>query len=601
MAEDASPEDAPDDKTLDLLGGDGGASNHSGADQSAYVVLARKYRPRTFDDLIGQEPMVQTLRNAFITGRVPQAWMLTGVRGVGKTTTARILARALNYHLPGEVEAPTVDMPKLGVHCQAIMESRHVDVIEMDAASHTGIDDIRDITDAARYKPASARFKVYIIDEVHMLSKAAFNGLLKTLEEPPEHVKFIFATTEIRKVPVTILSRCQRFDLRRIEAPVLSEFLAGICDAEDVEAETDALNAIAKAGEGSVRDALSLLDQAIAHGSAKVALDDVADMLGLIDQQSVIDLFEAAMAGDAKAALERLDELYNGGVSPEIIIQDLLAVTHNITQSQIRPNDQQHGVPQHIVARLTDLASRIGIGQLSLAWQVLFGGLEDVKRAGDQKQAADMALIRLIYAGHLPPPEDLAAKAHGGAAASNPSKPAREPKSAPQPAPVAQLPPTTKEPIPAPAAEGSASVSGTEFESFQDVVAHAREQREAMLVTQLERHVRLVSFENGHIELEVLPTAQSTVANDLSAFVKSVTGQRWIVSVVKEGGGATLHQERQDEKARLIEEARARPYVRRVLDYFPGSEIVDVVPGSPPENEIDTSAPAQEKTPKSNA
>src|SRR5215510_2321243 len=320
---------------------------------AAYRVLARKYRPQTFDDLIGQNAMVRTLSNAFATGRIPQAWILTGVRGVGKTTTARILARALNYELPdGSIIGPTIAMPTLGLHCPAIMESRHVDVIEMDAASHNGVDDIRQINDAVRYAPVTARFKVYILDEVHMLSPAAFNALLKTLEEPPPHVKFVFATTEIRKVPVTVLSRCQRFDLRRVEAAALVKHLDAICAREGISAERDALALVARAAEGSVRDALSLLDQAIAHAGTShvggpdeaggqsaltVRAEDLQQMLGLADRTRIIDLFDALMRGDVAAALTRLRDQYDCGADPAVIIADLLDFTNFVTRVKVVP------------------------------------------------------------------------------------------------------------------------------------------------------------------------------------------------------------------------------------------------------------------------
>ncbi len=308
------------------------------ASAGPYRVLARKYRPQSFVDLIGQEPMVRTLTNAFHSGRIAQAYMLTGVRGVGKTTTARILARALNYSIPGKIDQPTIDMDAMGEHCAAIMEGRHVDVIEMDAASHTGIDDIREIIEAVRYKPAIARYKVYIIDEVHMLSKAAFNGLLKTLEEPPEHVKFIFATTEVRKVPVTVLSRCQRFDLRRIEPGSLIAHMKAIMAKEAVAVDDAALTMIARAAEGSVRDALSILDQAIAHAAGKVSAEAVRQMLGLADRALVIDLFAEVMGGDVGAALARLKALFDVGADPAVVLEDLAAFTHLVTRLKLAPD-----------------------------------------------------------------------------------------------------------------------------------------------------------------------------------------------------------------------------------------------------------------------
>ncbi|WP_186397124.1 DNA polymerase III subunit gamma/tau [Stappia sp. TSB10GB4] len=410
------------------------SDENSGA--SAYRVLARKYRPRSFDDLVGQEPMVQTLRNAFDTGRIAQAWMLTGVRGVGKTTTARILARGLNYEVPGEVDRPTVNLDKLGVHCEAIMDGRHVDVIEMDAASHTGIDDIREITDAARYRPASARYKVYIIDEVHMLSKSAFNGLLKTLEEPPEHVKFIFATTEIRKVPVTVLSRCQRFDLRRIDAEKIVGLLRRISQAEGIAVADEALALIARAGEGSARDSLSLLDQAIAHGSISlgggdtIGAETVRAMLGLADRARVIDLFEHLMRGDAGAAMAEFRQQYEVGADPVVVLSDLAEFTHLVTRLKIVPDaGDDVSVTETERARGRELAGRLSLRLLSRAWQILLKGIEEVQAAPKPQLAADMVLVRLAYAADLPDPEDALRMLREGKAAalgSNlPAPPAR--------------------------------------------------------------------------------------------------------------------------------------------------------------------------------
>ena len=402
----------------------------AGSSNAAYRVLARKYRPRSFDDLVGQEPMVQTLRNAFETGRIAQAWMLTGVRGVGKTTTARILARGLNYEVPGEVDRPTVNLDKLGVHCEAIMDGRHVDVIEMDAASHTGIDDIREITDAARYRPASARYKVYIIDEVHMLSKSAFNGLLKTLEEPPEHVKFIFATTEIRKVPVTVLSRCQRFDLRRIDADKLVGLLRRISQAEGIAVADEALALIARAGEGSARDSLSLLDQAIAHGSVShgsvsqgggdaIGAETVRGMLGLADRARIIDLFEYLMRGDAAAAMAEFRQQYDVGADPVVVLSDLAEFTHLVTRLKIVPDaGDDASVTETERARGRELAGRLSLRLLSRAWQMLLKGIEEVQAAPKPHLAADMVLVRLAYAADLPDPEDALRMLRDGKAAA---------------------------------------------------------------------------------------------------------------------------------------------------------------------------------------
>ncbi|KTS41459.1 DNA polymerase III subunits gamma and tau, partial [Methylobacterium indicum] len=397
----------------------------------AYRVLARKYRPKDFDDLIGQGAMVRTLANAFEAGRIPQAWMLTGVRGVGKTTTARILARGLNYALPDDPNAgPTIRLPKLGLHCAAIMESRHIDVLEMDAASHTGIDDVRQIIDGIRYSPVSARYKVYIVDEVHMLSEKAFNAFLKTLEEPPPHAKFVFATTEIRKVPVTILSRCQRFDLRRVEAGALIAHLQKICDAEAVSAEAEALAAIARAAEGSVRDSLSLLDQAIAHGAGHVTAETVRDMLGLADRARVVDLFEAAMRGDVPATFSELRSQHESGADPAVVLADLAEFTHLVTRLKLAPDSARVDTSLSEVERVRggDFADRLSVRALSRAWQILLKAIPEVQAASRPLAAAEMALVRLIYAADLPTPDEALRQIRDGGSLA---LPARAPGAAP--------------------------------------------------------------------------------------------------------------------------------------------------------------------------
>lgn len=370
--------------------------------EAGYRVLARKYRPQNFSDLIGQEPMVRTLTNAFDSGRIPQAWMLTGVRGVGKTTTARILARALNYKTD-TIDKPTIHMDKLGEHCQAIMEGRHVDVIEMDAASHTGIDDIREIIEQVRYRPVSARFKVYIIDEVHMLSTQAFNGLLKTLEEPPPHVKFIFATTEIRKVPVTVLSRCQRYNLRRVDSNVLTAHLRKISDLEKIEADDNALAMIARAGEGSVRDALSILDQAIAHGGGKVDTDSVRTMLGLADRTRIIDLFEMIMKGKVADALKEFRDQYDGGADPLVILNELADFNHLVTRLRFTPEIAGDiSLIEEERERGLEFSKKLSVRVLSRTWQMLLKGTQEVDSAASPIDAAEMLLIRLTHAADLP-------------------------------------------------------------------------------------------------------------------------------------------------------------------------------------------------------
>ncbi|HEV7286866.1 MAG TPA: DNA polymerase III subunit gamma/tau, partial [Kaistia sp.] len=419
-------------------GGDLSSTPKDGAN-GAYRVLARKYRPRSFDDLVGQEPMVRTLKNAFETGRIAQAYMLTGVRGVGKTTTARILARGLNYSIPGQVDRPTIDMPELGIHCAEIMEGRHVDVLEMDAASNNGIDNIREIIEAVRYKPVSARYKVYILDEVHMLSGAAFNGLLKTLEEPPEHVKFIFATTEIRKVPVTVLSRCQRFDLRRIESDRLIGLLRSITEKEQVEIGDDALAMIARAAEGSARDSLSLLDQAIAHGAGAITAEDVRGMLGLADRARIIDLFEALMGGRIAEALALLKEQYDIGADPAVVLQDLASFTHAVTRFKVVPDSgEDAALPQDERVRGRALAETVSLRVLARAWQMLLKGIEEVSSSSRPLAAADMVLIRIAHAADLPTPDEalrllksgnFSASSSGGGATPQVS---HQPPSAPQ-------------------------------------------------------------------------------------------------------------------------------------------------------------------------
>ena len=373
-----------------------------------YRVLARKYRPQRFEDLIGQEAMVRTLANSFAAGRIHQAYIFTGVRGTGKTTTARILARALNYSVPGKIDAPSVDLPVLGAHCQAIMDSRHVDVIEMDAASHTGVDDVREIIENARYRPVSARTKVYIIDEVHMLSKQAFNALLKTLEEPPEHVKFLFATTEIEKVPITVRSRCIRFDLKRIESGLMMKHLEKICGLESVSAEPEALAIIARVAEGSVRDALSLLDQAIAYGGAGgVTALAVRDMLGLSDRGEILTLFERAMKGEIAEALDLMRALYRAGADPADVLLEVAEVCHYVTQVKIAPDapdDATIGESEREKGR--EFAGRLSMGALTRAWQILLKGFDDVNDSPRPLASAEMALIRLAYASDLPTPEE---------------------------------------------------------------------------------------------------------------------------------------------------------------------------------------------------
>jgi DNA polymerase-3 subunit gamma/tau len=567
------------------------------APPAAYRVLARKYRPSSFADLIGQEPMVRTLENAFDLGRIHQAYLLTGVRGVGKTTTARILARAFNYELPASdgqpaINQPTIHMPALGAHCQAIIDSRHVDVLEMDAASHTGIDDVREIIDNARYRPVMARTKVYIIDEVHMLSKAAFNGLLKTLEEPPEHVKFIFATTEIDKVPVTVRSRCQRFDLRRIDAGLLAEHLRKICDAEQVVIESDALAMIARAAEGSVRDALSLLDQAIAYGAAHgrdgaIAAGDLRLMLGVADKARVIDLFEATMAGDIATAIALLEDQYNGGADPAQALIEMAEFAHLATRFKLAPETAESAAltPEE-KRRGQAAAEKLSIPTLTRAWQILMKGVDELRASQRPLQAADMVLVRLAYAADLPTPGEALKQlaATGGASAGGSSAPsggaprsgaggpatARLASSSPRAQLATQAAPATPAPVTQPIAQTVA------IASFEALVALAEEKRDMRLKLALDSDVRLVRFEPGRIEFELAPGGARDLASTLTQKLQLWTNERWMVSIVAAGGAPTLKEQRTEKEQARRSSLEADPMVAAVLTHFPGAQIVAV-------------------------
>ncbi|MFO1101620.1 MAG: DNA polymerase III subunit gamma/tau [Methylocystis sp.] len=557
------------------------------APPSAYRVLARKYRPTSFADLIGQEPMVRTLENAFDLNRIHQAYLLTGVRGVGKTTTARILARAFNYELPAHdgkpaINQPTIHMEELGVHCQAIIDSRHVDVLEMDAASHTGIDDIREIIDNARYRPVMARTKVYIIDEVHMLSKAAFNGLLKTLEEPPEHVKFIFATTEIDKVPVTVRSRCQRFDLRRIDAGLLADHLLNVCKAEGVAIEPDALAMIARAAEGSARDALSLLDQAIAYGAAHaaggaIAAEDLRLMLGVADKARVIDLFEAAMSGDVAAAIGILEDQYNGGADPAQVLLELAEFTHLATRLKLAPEAANSAAltPEER-RRGEDAAARLSVPALTRAWQILMKGVEELRGSQRPLAAADMVLVRLAYAADMPTPAEALRRLGFGEGAAGAESQASPPRSAPTGAAPARGPRLVAAARPAVAQPSAAPAATTLIASFDALVALAAEKRDMRLKIALESEVRLVRFEPGLIEFELAPGGARDLAATLMQKLQAWTGERWMASIVAAGGAPSLKEQREAEERRRRSSLESDPLVASVLARFPGAQIVAV-------------------------
>jgi DNA polymerase-3 subunit gamma/tau len=554
-------------------------------DAPAYQVLARKYRPQTFADLIGQEAMVRTLKNAFAADRIAHAFVMTGVRGVGKTTTARIIAKGLNCVGPDGTGGPTTEPCGVCEPCRAIAEGRHVDVMEMDAASRTGVGDIREIIDSVHYRAASARFKVYIIDEVHMLSTAAFNALLKTLEEPPAHVKFIFATTEIRKVPVTVLSRCQRFDLKRIEPEVMLDHLAGVARLEGASLAPDALALITRAAEGSVRDAMSLMDQAIAHGAGETTGDQVRAMLGLADRGRTLDLFDLVMKGDAAAALAELSAQYADGADPMAVLRDLAEITHWISVVKINPaSAEDPTTPPDEQARGQDMASRLPMRALTRMWQMLLKAIEEVALAPNAMMAAEMAVIRLTHVADLPDPETLVKRLQ-----DSPRPPAGGPSGgglsggapagggtvhSPRLAPVHAAPtrgPTMTAAAPV-LAEGQLQVYAT----FPQIVDLIRSRRDMLLLNEVETGLRLVRYAPGRIEFEPAPGARPDLAARLGQRLQSWTGARWGVSVVSSGGAPTIAEARDAELTEVRAAAADNPLVQAILTAFPGAKIAKV-------------------------
>lgn len=547
-----------------------------------YRVLARKYRPQNFEELIGQDALVRTLKNAIESGRIAHAFMLTGVRGVGKTTTARIIAKALNYVGPNGSSGPTIGDTSDCALCQAISEDRHPDVIEMDAATRTGVDDIREILDGVRYAPTEARYKVYIIDEVHMLSKQAFNALLKTLEEPPEHVKFIFATTEIRKVPITVLSRCQRFDLRRVDVPTLVDHFKNICGQENVNIEDEAVALVARAADGSVRDGLSLLDQAMALGGDTITAQQVQDMLGLADRARNLDLLEKALTGDMPDALDIMDDLYRSGADPTVLVQDMLDLTHILTKLRAVPAaaEMKHAMAADEVKRASSLAASLSMPTLGKTWQILLKGLGEVQSAPNPQAAAEMVIIRLAYAADLPDPKDLIKKLkeEGDApAASVPNAPSAPP------------PPPAREPVSASAGGGAAPAPQPQVESqsapvtekaihtLEDVVSVLEEANEVLLAGQVYQYAHLVKLEEGLIEMRTNELAPQKMTQDLGRVLSAVTNTRWIVSISSAPGQPTLAEQ---EEARINAERNnvlQMPMVREVMEVFPEAELVDII------------------------
>ncbi len=557
------------------------------SDTPAYQVLARKYRPQTFADLIGQEAMVRTLRNAFEANRIAHAFVMTGVRGVGKTTTARIIAKGLNCIGPAGAAGPTIEPCGTCGPCRAIAEGRHVDVLEYDAASNTQVDKMREILASVPYRPTEARYKIIIFDEVHMLSSGSFNALLKTLEEPPAHVKFIFATTEIRKVPVTILSRCQRYDLRRIEPEVMMAHLRGILASEGAAVAEDALALITRAAEGSVRDALSLLDQAIAHGAGETSADQVRAMLGLADRGRVLDLFNLVMKGEAAAALAELSAQYSDGADPMAVLRDLAEITHWISVVKITPEAAEDPtIPPDERRRGVAMAEGLSMRALSRMWQMLLKALEEVALAPNAMMAAEMAVIRLTHVADLPDPETLMRKLRSA------------PSAGASPAPVSPPPPRPDGPR---AALGTGSGQGgaatalavetvPQYSSFAQVVALIREKRDMTLLHEVETTLRPVNVAHGRIEFQPTEDAAPDLASRLAARLQSWTGTRWAVSVTGFGGGATLAEAMASDRSAVEAEVMALPLVQAVLAAFPGARIADIRTPPSPEAEAATTA-----------
>jgi DNA polymerase-3 subunit gamma/tau len=571
MHDDGGPAE-PDPNAVDMFGEAPAPAPAVAAEPSAaYTVIARKYRPRTFDDLVGQEAMVRTLRNAFASGRIAHAFMLTGVRGVGKTTTARLLARALNYETD-TIHEPTLDLTVDGAHCKAIIEGRHMDVLELDAASRTGVADMRELLEGVRYAPVEARYKVYIIDEVHMLSTGAFNALLKTLEEPPPHAKFIFATTEIRKVPVTILSRTQRFDLRRVEPDVIIQNLQMITEAEGARVDVDGLMLIARAAEGSVRDAQSMLDQAIvqAEPGMTVAAATIRDMLGLADRAQTISLFEHVMRGEAGPAIETFRTLYGYGAGPDQVMLDLLEHCHGASVAKA-VGPQALTLPKEQAQRLAAIGAAVSAGVLARIWQLLLKAHDEVRRAPDAAAAVDMALIRLAYAADLPGPEEALKRLQDGATpvgGGGTSGGGGAPSGGGGGAVSAVARMAQPQPQPAEAAPS--------LQSFEDVLALIDRKRDIALKLDVERYVRPISFRPGAIEYEPAPGAPANLAQRLVGRLKEWTGERWLIAAQGGGGAESAWERKKREDKEALALVAQDPFVRSVMEAFPGTEIVGV-------------------------
>ncbi|MFK7879856.1 DNA polymerase III subunit gamma/tau [Roseobacter sp.] len=552
-----------------------------------YQVLARKYRPETFADLVGQDAMVRTLKNAFEADRIAQAFVMTGIRGTGKTTTARIIAKGMNCIGTDGTGGPTTEPCGVCEHCTAIMEGRHVDVMEMDAASNTGVANIREIIDSVHYRAASARYKVYIVDEVHMLSTGAFNALLKTLEEPPAHVKFIFATTEIRKVPVTVLSRCQRFDLRRIEPEVMIALMRKIAASENAEIADDALALITRAAEGSARDATSLLDQAISHGAGETTALQVRAMLGLADRGRVLDLFDMILKGDAAAALTELSSQYAEGADPMAVLRDLAEITHWVSVVKITPEAAEDPTvsPDERNRGLT-MAEALPMRVLTRLWQMLLKALDEVASAPNAMMAAEMAIIRLTHVADLPSPEELVRKLRGstppatpaprdGSSGTTQSQGARSAGGE-----VSAIAPARTNAMggagPATAQAIDVEKALARFPTFDHVVELIRANRDGKLLADVETDLRLASYQPGRIEFEPTESAPRDLAQRLGQRLQVWTGNRWAVTIVSEGGDKTIDEVRNAKKYALETAAKEHPLMQAVLAQFPKAKIKDI-------------------------
>ncbi|MEC9345611.1 MAG: DNA polymerase III subunit gamma/tau [Pseudomonadota bacterium] len=561
----------------------------SGSDTAPYQVLARKYRPQAFDELVGQDALVRTLSNAISKGRLHHGYMLTGVRGVGKTTTARIIAKALNC---SAADGPTMTPCGKCDDCRLIAEGRHIDVLELDAASRTKVEQMREMLDGVPYLPVQGRYKVYIIDEVHMLSTNAFNALLKTLEEPPSHVVFIFATTEIRKVPVTVLSRCQRFDLRRVPADRLVEHLGRLAEREGATVDAEALRLIARAAEGSVRDSLSLLDQAIAHGGGSADLALVRDMLGLADRQRVLDLFEAVMGGDAPGALGHMRGLYDAGAEPLVVLQDMLEITHWLTATKVAPgNEPAEARSDEERRRGTGLVAALGMPALSRTWSLLLKGVAETRTAPSPLAAAEMTIIRLAYAADLPDPADLVRRLQSGEAparAPATTAPARPQGGTAGGPPAMSTPPAPRgdamaRPATAPAPQPvTATATATLPKDFRALVAWIEAEREIKLVAELTRNVRLVAYQPGRLEIALEAAAPADFSQRLLRFLRERSGHPWQVSIARSGGAATLAEQDRTAADAARQAMLEDPLVRKVRAVFPEAEIIHAGPPEEP-------------------